>query len=94
MTQYELYERFKYLHERPGGFVMPNPWDGLSALLCKEAGFEAVSYTHLDVYKRQPGGRSGSGSDKPSAFRRSSICGIAVDSPTSSSARASRPVSR
>ena len=42
MTQYELYERFKYLHERPGGFVMPNPWDGLSALLCKEAGFEAL----------------------------------------------------
>ncbi len=42
MTQHELYERFKHLHERPGAFVMPNPWDGLSALLCKEAGFEAL----------------------------------------------------
>ncbi len=42
MTQPELYERFKSLHERDGGFVMPNPWDGLSALLCKEAGFEAL----------------------------------------------------
>ncbi len=42
MTQPELYERFKALHERPGGFVMPNAWDGLSALLCKEAGFEAL----------------------------------------------------
>ncbi len=42
MTQRELYERFKHLHERPGGFVMPNPWDALSALVCKEAGFEAL----------------------------------------------------
>jgi 2-methylisocitrate lyase-like PEP mutase family enzyme len=42
MTQHELYERFKGLHERAGGFVMPNAWDGLSALLCKEAGFEAL----------------------------------------------------
>jgi len=42
MTQHELYERFRGLHERAGGFVMPNPWDGVSALLCKEAGFEAL----------------------------------------------------
>jgi 2-methylisocitrate lyase-like PEP mutase family enzyme len=42
MTQHELYERFKALHERTGAFVMPNPWDGVSALLCKEAGFEAL----------------------------------------------------
>jgi 2-methylisocitrate lyase-like PEP mutase family enzyme len=42
MTQHELYEQFKGLHERAGGFVMPNPWDGVSALLCKEAGFEAL----------------------------------------------------
>jgi 2-methylisocitrate lyase-like PEP mutase family enzyme len=42
MAQPERYERFKALHERPGGFVMPNPWDGVSALLCKEAGFEAL----------------------------------------------------
>ncbi|MGD1068384.1 MAG: isocitrate lyase/phosphoenolpyruvate mutase family protein [Vulcanimicrobiaceae bacterium] len=40
--QRELYERFRALHERAGGFVMPNPWDGLSALLCREAGFEAL----------------------------------------------------
>lgn len=42
MSQHELYERFKDLHERAGAFVMPNPWDGVSALLCKEAGFEAL----------------------------------------------------
>ena len=42
MKQPELYERFKALHERQGGFIMPNAWDGLSALLLKQAGFEAL----------------------------------------------------
>jgi 2-methylisocitrate lyase-like PEP mutase family enzyme len=41
MTQPELYERFLALHQREGGFIMPNPWDGTSALLLKAAGFEA-----------------------------------------------------
>ncbi|MDB6107953.1 MAG: hypothetical protein JWO52_7952 [Gammaproteobacteria bacterium] len=42
MKQPELYERFLALHRREGGFIMPNPWDGTSALLLKEAGFEAL----------------------------------------------------
>ena len=42
MKQRELYERFRALHERPGGFIMPNAWDGFSALLLKNAGFEAI----------------------------------------------------
>jgi 2-methylisocitrate lyase-like PEP mutase family enzyme len=42
MKQPELYERFLALHKREGGFIMPNPWDGTSALLLKEAGFEAL----------------------------------------------------
>lgn len=41
-TQPELYERFRALHARKGGFIMPNAWDGLSALLLKQAGFEAL----------------------------------------------------
>jgi 2-methylisocitrate lyase-like PEP mutase family enzyme len=40
--QHELYERFLALHQRPQGFVMPNAWDAISALLLKEAGFEAI----------------------------------------------------
>jgi 2-methylisocitrate lyase-like PEP mutase family enzyme len=40
--QPERYERFLELHRRPGGFVMPNAWDAVSALLLKEAGFEAI----------------------------------------------------
>lgn len=41
-TQVELYQRFRALHERPQGFVMPNAWDGVSALLFQQAGFEAL----------------------------------------------------
>jgi 2-methylisocitrate lyase-like PEP mutase family enzyme len=42
MRQPELYERFAALHTREGGFIMPNAWDGTSALLLKQAGFEAL----------------------------------------------------
>jgi 2-methylisocitrate lyase-like PEP mutase family enzyme len=42
LKQPELYERFRALHEQKGGFIMPNPWDGTSALLLKQAGFEAL----------------------------------------------------
>ena len=42
MNQPELYERFLALHQHPQGFVMPNAWDATSALLLKEAGFEAL----------------------------------------------------
>jgi 2-methylisocitrate lyase-like PEP mutase family enzyme len=42
MKQSELYARFRALHEQEGGFIMPNPWDGASALLLKEAGFQAL----------------------------------------------------
>ncbi|HET9877595.1 MAG TPA: isocitrate lyase/phosphoenolpyruvate mutase family protein [Mycobacterium sp.] len=42
MVSSERYEAFMALHTRPGGFVMPNAWDGLSALILKKAGFEAL----------------------------------------------------
>lgn len=42
MKQPELYQRFLALHQQPGGFIMPNAWDGTSALLLKEAGFQAL----------------------------------------------------
>src|ERR1700754_848390 len=38
----EIYERFLALHTRDHGLVMPNAWDGLSALLLADAGFEAI----------------------------------------------------
>ncbi|MET7978267.1 isocitrate lyase/phosphoenolpyruvate mutase family protein [Streptomyces mirabilis] len=39
----ELYEQFMALHTRDGGLVMPNAWDGLSALMLADAGFEAIA---------------------------------------------------
>src|ERR1700761_1879708 len=36
------YERFRELHQRKDGFIMPNAWDGASALILKDAGFEAL----------------------------------------------------
>lgn len=39
----ELYENFMALHTRDGGLVMPNAWDGLSALMLADAGFEAIA---------------------------------------------------
>ena len=41
-TQSERYECFRALHEQEGGFIMPNAWDGASALLLKQAGFRAL----------------------------------------------------
>ncbi|MFS4092565.1 isocitrate lyase/PEP mutase family protein [Streptomyces sp. AF1A] len=43
MVGSELYERFMALHTRDGGLVMPNAWDGLSALMLADAGFEAIA---------------------------------------------------
>ncbi|MEV4571489.1 isocitrate lyase/phosphoenolpyruvate mutase family protein [Nonomuraea sp. NPDC049419] len=37
------YERFADLHRGPGTFIMPNVWDGPSALLFKEAGFRSIA---------------------------------------------------
>lgn len=43
MAGSELYEKFLALHQRDRGFVMPNAWDGLSAQLLADAGFEAIA---------------------------------------------------
>src|SRR5262245_11378365 len=43
MRQAEHYQAFLALHERSGAFVMPNVWDGVSALIMKKAGFPALA---------------------------------------------------
>ena len=37
--------RFRSLHERPGAFVIPNPWDAGSAKILAALGFEALATT-------------------------------------------------
>jgi len=49
MKQRELYERFRALHEQKGGFIMPNAWDGASALILKRAGFQALGTSSAAV---------------------------------------------
>lgn len=43
------FERFRALHDGPGAFVMPNAWDGASALLLRRAGFEALGSSSFAV---------------------------------------------
>lgn len=44
-NQLERAQRFRTLHQRPGIFVMPNPWDAGSAKLFASLGFEAMATT-------------------------------------------------
>src|SRR6185295_6322817 len=46
-TQAEKAESFRALHQRPGIFVIPNPWDAGSAKLLAALGFEALATTSL-----------------------------------------------
>jgi 2-methylisocitrate lyase-like PEP mutase family enzyme len=41
----ERASRFQALHERPGAFVIPNPWDAGSAKILASLGFEALTTT-------------------------------------------------
>jgi len=41
------YEAFRALHA--GTFVMPNPWDGMSALLMKRHGFAAIASSSIAI---------------------------------------------
>src|SRR5271169_6449987 len=42
-TQNERAGRFRALHEAPGAFVIPNPWDIASARILAGLGFEALA---------------------------------------------------
>jgi 2-methylisocitrate lyase-like PEP mutase family enzyme len=42
-TQHEKAERFRALHEAPGAFIIPNPWDAVSARILAGLGFQALA---------------------------------------------------
>jgi 2-methylisocitrate lyase-like PEP mutase family enzyme len=48
-SQLEKAKLFRALHERPGAFIIPNPWDAGTAKLLAGAGFEALATTSLGV---------------------------------------------
>lgn len=43
ISQNEKAARFRALHEAPGAFVIPNPWDGGSARVLAALGFQALA---------------------------------------------------
>jgi 2-methylisocitrate lyase-like PEP mutase family enzyme len=45
LTQVEKGERFRALHEGPGAFIIPNPWDAGTARLLASVGFSALTTT-------------------------------------------------
>jgi 2-methylisocitrate lyase-like PEP mutase family enzyme len=49
MNQVSAYNSFKSLHSAPGIFIMANCWDGLSALLAKDMGFQAIGSSSLAI---------------------------------------------
>ena len=48
-TQAEKAAAFRALHERPGAFVIPNPWDAGTARLLDALEFEALATTSLGL---------------------------------------------
>ncbi len=45
MDQQQRNARFRALHERPGAFIIPNPWDVGTARVLASLGFEALATT-------------------------------------------------
>ena len=48
-SQLEKAKSFRALHERPGAFIIPNPWDAGTAKLLAAMGFEALATTSLGL---------------------------------------------
>ena len=48
-TPVEKAAAFRALHERPGAFMIPNPWDAGTARLLASLGFEALATTSLGL---------------------------------------------
>jgi 2-methylisocitrate lyase-like PEP mutase family enzyme len=48
-TQAEKAAAFRALHERPGAFTIPNPWEAGTAKLLAAMGFEALATTSLGL---------------------------------------------
>ena len=47
ISQADKAKKFRALHEAPGSFVIPNPWDGGSARVLSSLGFPALDVVLL-----------------------------------------------
>src|SRR5687768_325805 len=48
-SQLQKSRAFRALHERPGAFIIPNPWDAGTAKILAALGFEALATTSLGL---------------------------------------------
>lgn len=71
-TQADKGRAFEALHERPGCFVIPNPWDAGSAKLLTGLGFEALATTSagLAFSRGRPDGAAAVGREETLANAR------------------------
>ena len=70
---------FRALHERPGAFIIPNPWDAGTARLLAALGFEALATTSLGLANML--GRSDSQVSRPELIENCRAIVDATDLP-------------
>ncbi len=80
-SQYDKALRFRALHEAPGTFVIPNPWDGASARILAALGFQALA-TSSGACAATLGRRDGKVS-RGEALAHASVIVVATDLPVS-----------
>lgn len=80
-TQFEKAKVFRKLHEGPGAFVIPNPWDAGSARVLKGLGFQALA-TSSGACAGTFGRRDGQVTREEALEHARAIC-AAVDLPVS-----------
>src|SRR6266550_3338800 len=80
-SQSEKADRFRILHQGPGAFVMPNPWDAGSARILAGLGFQALA-TSSGAFAGTLGRRDGK-VQREEALAHARVMAAAVDLPVS-----------
>jgi 2-methylisocitrate lyase-like PEP mutase family enzyme len=81
VTQADKAQRFRVLHEGPGAFIMPNPWDAGSARVLASLGFPALA-TSSGAFAGTSGRRDGRVKREEALAHARAVAG-AVDQPVS-----------
>jgi len=81
LTQREKAARFRGLHEGPGAFVIPNPWDAGSARILAGLGFQALATS--SAASAATVGRKDGGLTREEALAHASVIAGATDLPVS-----------
>lgn len=81
VSQHEKAARFRALHDRPGVFIIPNPWDVGSARILAGLGFEALATS--SAASASALGRKDGGLTRDEAMAHASLIVDATDLPVS-----------